>query len=871
MDKTFILPLFGGGGSTKDATVTPNDLLEGVTAYGKDGKIEGTIPVKSEDDIIVEERTTTIPAGYYSTEIETSVSEEYIIPEGTLTVTKSGETDVREYEKVDVPVAVAEFLHNGTYRAEDMGVLGYEQVDVNVTPNLQDKLITENGTYTAGIGYDGLGTVLVNVDAEPNLQDKLITTNGVYHADVGYDGLGTVTVEAVHGDFDYLCFTAVDAGSTVGMKHYGANLTATKPLIFISTDHKETWRVWDYETITLAGVGDKVYMYGTNESIGVSENNYSQFKMTGKISATGNIQTLLAQDGSRPGVSAYCYESIFYDCTSLVTAPKLPATKLAGYCYNNMFYGCTSLTAAPELPATELAAYCYQDMFRNCTNLRIAPELPATELATNCYERMFDGCTSLTVAPELPATTLASSCYRSMFYGCTSLTVAPKLPATKLVSYCYQSMLSSCSNLNSIITYASPWDTSSTSYWVSGVSPTGTFFKDPNATIPTGTNGIPSGWVVYDLVAGTVDRENKTITLTTNLSNATIYYTTDGSEPTTSSEVYTGPISIPEGSKYYVVKAIAANDDITLPSNTISYSDYFYFEAIEAGSTFKISSLYSGCTYEYSRDGITWTNLGTTTITLANVGDRAYIRQSSDKGYWQNSNSSSYSFKATGNLKVGGCISTLAYKDASHDRPNMSSAYSMSHIFDGCKAITDASDLKLDFVELTEGCYMCMFQSCTSLTAAPELPVTKLAYQCYRYMFSGCTSLTAAPELPATKLTDYCYDSMFRNCTSLTTVPELPATELAEQCYTSMFEDCTSLTTAPKLSATKLYNSCYYRMFYGCRSLNSIIVHATSWNTSNTSYWVYGVSPTGTFTCPSSLSIPTSTNGIPSGWIRVDL
>ena len=34
-------------------------------------------------------------------------------------------------------------------------------------------------------------------------------------------------------------------------------------------------------------------------------------------------------------------------------------------------------------------------------------------------------------------------------------------------------------------------------------------------------------------------------------------------------------------------------------------------------------------------------------------------------------------------------------------------------------------------------------------------------------MFEGCTSLTSAPELPATTLTNYCYQAMFRNCTSL--------------------------------------------------------------------------------------------------------
>jgi hypothetical protein len=60
-------------------------------------------------------------------------------------------------------------------------------------------------------------------------------------------------------------------------------------------------------------------------------------------------------------------------------------------------------------------------MFLNCTSLTTAPELPATTLAEICYYYMFQGCTSLTTAPELPATTLANQCYESMFSGCTNL------------------------------------------------------------------------------------------------------------------------------------------------------------------------------------------------------------------------------------------------------------------------------------------------------------------------------------------------------------------------------------------------------------------------------------------------------------------
>ena len=122
---------------------------------------------------------------------------------------------------------------------------------------------------------------------------------------------------------------------------------------------------------------------------------------------------------------------------------------------------------------------------------------------------------------------------------------------------------------------------------------------------------------------------------------------------------------------------------------------------------------------------------------------------------------------------------------------------------------------------LSEYCYSCMFQDCTSLTAAPSLPATTLAGYCYASMFQGCTSLTAAPSLPATTLANNCYASMFQGCTSLTAAPSLPATTLVTSCYASMFQGCTSLTAAPSLPATTLAGFCYFSMFSGCTSLTA--------------------------------------------------
>ena len=67
---------------------------------------------------------------------------------------------------------------------------------------------------------------------------------------------------------------------------------------------------------------------------------------------------------------------------------------------------------------------------------------------------------------------------------------------------------------------------------------------------------------------------------------------------------------------------------------------------------------------------------------------------------------------------------------------------------------------------------------------------------------------------------------LFQNCSVLTSAPELPATTLADNCYYSMFLNCTNLIAAPKLPATTLANSCYFCMFCSCKKLSSVTMLA---------------------------------------------
>jgi hypothetical protein len=51
-----------------------------------------------------------------------------------------------------------------------------------------------------------------------------------------------------------------------------------------------------------------------------------------------------------------------------------------------MFIGCTSLTTAPSLPATTLAEHCYRNMFNGCTSLSSITCLATDISATSCTE-----------------------------------------------------------------------------------------------------------------------------------------------------------------------------------------------------------------------------------------------------------------------------------------------------------------------------------------------------------------------------------------------------------------------------------------------------------------------------------------------------
>ena len=158
-------------------------------------------------------------------------------------------------------------------------------------------------------------------------------------------------------DYGYLTFTAEQATTLKLKKEY---LIAQHKLLK-STDGV-TWTKWENPAtngISL-NVGESVYLKADEDSLNktaIDNSSYNYFSSTGRIVCSGDIRSIM-----NPIIPAdynnFAFK-LFYNCTSLTTAPELPATTLVYHCYDCMFSGCTSLIQAPELPATTLADSCY--------------------------------------------------------------------------------------------------------------------------------------------------------------------------------------------------------------------------------------------------------------------------------------------------------------------------------------------------------------------------------------------------------------------------------------------------------------------------------------------------------------------------------
>lgn len=532
---------------------------------------------------------------------------------------------------------------------------------------------------------------------------------------------------------------------------------------------------------------------------------------------------------SAPKISAtklakQCCNFMFSGCSSLVSAPELPAMDLAESCYGNMFENCSNLVSVPVLPATNLATRCYNYMFYNCISLASAPALPATNLCYHCYASMFLGCKALTSAPELPARNLAKSCYESMFGNCSSLRLAPRLPAISLPQRCYNAMFEGCSSLNRVVIDALFKDLNAMVDWLKNVASSGEvecydeFFLDNGSP-----SGIPSGWSRRGATAGLcfLSRSDysKVNLITANIEpKPKIEYCLYGF---TEWKPYVSNTEIELTSGETVLFRSATDVDQAISTSRDDYSQFFISGSVQA---------YGDATYLLRRGG------------SLNVGKYGFYNL----------------FKSCAGLT-----------SAPRLKADILSANCYDHMFCDCTSLIAPPELPA--TEVAACCYYSMFAGCSQLVSAPELRATEMATECYENMFQNCIRLVTPPELPAMKLAPYCYGSMFKGCTTLCLAPDLPAESLEMGCYSGMFEGCISLVASPDLLAIKLANACYESMFKGCSGLNKVWAYPYFGLDSikATENWLSGVSAQGTIMCSDDFYnavAKDSGSGIPAGW-----
>jgi hypothetical protein len=197
-------------------------------------------------------------------------------------------------------------------------------------------------------------------------------------------------------DFKKLVLEDFDNDGIIGVKdiiHY------TNHGLILNKNDKMRIKIDNYEFFK-----NKEDVDENNEIILIKTNIFGEtdniINATKNFNCYGNIMSLLYGDNftNNNFQELMEYTTIFYrlfNNTTVVNAKYLILPNfITEGCYQHMFRNCTSLTTAPELPATTLANYCYQNMFNGCSKLSNITMLATNISASGCLNNWVKGISS---------------------------------------------------------------------------------------------------------------------------------------------------------------------------------------------------------------------------------------------------------------------------------------------------------------------------------------------------------------------------------------------------------------------------------------------------------------------------------------------
>ena len=457
-------------------------------------------------------------------------------------------------------------------------------------------------------------------------------------------------------------------------------------------------------------------------------------------------------------VPIYAYAYMFQDCTSLTSAPELPSgVSVGNYGYQGMFKGCTSLITVPAtIDGTSGESVCLE-MFMNCFSLANAPSLPSTSVGPKGYFSMFEGCASLVQAPDLPAVTIGSECYRQMFKDCTALISGPsELPATTLKARCYQDMFIGCHSLS-----------------------------NAPSTLPA-TSSIDATNCYRSMFYGCISLNHAPDIMLESIGVESCRQMFYGCTSLSTSTGLERALSVGNNGCYQMYYNCAELTTTPPALNAVSlgssayYQMYFGCAKITTAPDIKATSVStSSCMQMFS--GCRRLRTAPPALTVENVGEKSF-----------------------------------------------------REMFNGCTALVSAPVLSALVSVGFEGCRG-MFSGCTNLRTAPNLPATTLSQAAYQSMFQN-SGLTSAPSLPATELANQCYMSMFQDCKSLEGPVTLSAQVLKSECYSNMFNGASILNSVVCLATDHSASNCTKDWLKSVSSTGTFVrPSGVTWTTNSTS------------------------------------
>ena len=557
-------------------------------------------------------------------------------------------------------------------------------------------------------------------------------------------------------EYEPICFTSLEDGNTFKLNKE----------IAISVDGKQTWQTLAANTPSPAiNAGEKIYFKATENASPFSgtTSNYYKFSTEKTCNVSGHPYSLYAK------FSSYFFGNLFSD-TNVVDASGLTLEDVVSHsCYYNMFYKCTSLVTAPELPATTLSDYCYASMFYGCTSLTSAPTLPATTLISGCYTEMFSGCTNLNYIKCLATNISASGCTTSWVTNVASTGTFVKNPnmsswptgtsgiptgwtVEDAQEYQYLTFIPV---VDATFKWEQPQATGHLEYstdegqtWVTIVD------RGSTPTIKAGSKVLWRGDLVPSSLSGWQGTGTFSATGNYNAYGNTmslLFYDNYYDKQLNSTEYN------------YAFRRLFMDDTHILsapllPATSLSYNCYWQMfrgcTRLVTVPELPATTLADGCYYQmfYGCTGLTTApELPATTLAA-----------------------SCYS------SMFDGCTSLV---NAPELPVTTLADYCYASMFINCSSLVTAPALPA--TTLANRCYEEMFYGCTSLVNAPELPATTLSDGCYYQMFINCSSLVTAPILPATTLANRCYYYMFYNCSNLNYIKCLATDISATNCTSS--------------------------------------------------------------------------------------